>query len=78
MPDKGWIVPTDWDGVSYKSIMMCVPDSLEWQSLVTGAIYLLTRRYEYTGTQEQKDFATATGLEILDMIVTGKHIIMLL
>jgi len=57
-------IPDDWDGVNYKTVMLCVPDSELWCAAFTGAVSTLARgRY----------WDAETG-SVLDAIATGDAI----
>lgn len=63
---RGWIIPNDWDGVSQSLLIACIPDSPQWKSVVKGAIYLLTRGYEWDETTGTVTVAQAIGKDIYD------------
>lgn len=47
MSDRGWGVPTDWDGESWSCIALQWPDSEQFRALLIGLLYTLTRGRSY-------------------------------
>lgn len=70
-----WLIPDDWDGVSYTDILLCIPDSVVWQATVKGAVYLLSRVYNWQGDQVDKEAAAKAGMEILDSMSNCSSIV---
>lgn len=61
---KGWIVPDDWDGHSYKNWMFCAPCSQQWDGIVRGAIYNLSRARNWDAATGDFLSAAALGKEV--------------
>lgn len=46
---RGYLIPDDWDGVSYHLWAFCAPASVGWDGIMRGAIYDLTRGRSWDG-----------------------------
>lgn len=57
---RGWLVPDDWDGVSYRYYMLCAPCSQQWDGIVTGSVYNLGRARNWDA--DSGDFLQARDL----------------
>lgn len=72
-----WIIPDDWDGSTYAPYLMCVPLSSKWIGTVGGALYELSRAYNWEGHPPDTINAAAAGLEVyesmccLDSVITA-------
>jgi hypothetical protein len=64
-----WLIPDDWDGVTWEQFVMCVPSSTEWIGNVKGAVYELSRQYNWEGESEAARSASATGMEVFESIM---------
>lgn len=43
MTTRGWLVPDDWNGEDYRYWMLCAPCSPQWDAIVQGSVYNLSR-----------------------------------
>ena len=62
-----WLTSDDWDGQSYRLLVSCVPNSSNWQSVFFGALYELTRVWNWEqgpGQAITPEQAASTGLEV--------------
>lgn len=66
----GWDVPTDWDGVSTISVMLCMPASVQWMSILNDCVTQMTRQYNYKGNFALSSGAKETGLEVYNSMIS--------
>ncbi len=64
-----WLIPDDWDGVTWEQFVMCVPSSSEWVGNVKGAVYELSRQYNWEGESEVAGSASSIGMEVFESIM---------
>lgn len=64
MSTKGWIVPSDWDGVTYTPVILCCPASSEWLSVLGGAVSQMGNAWSYDADTGDFLEARQIGLEV--------------
>ncbi len=67
----GFVIPDDWDGVTYKSYCVQWPDSVKWGSLLRGALSGFSFPFVWDGDTGNPDDAAQTGVEIITKNTSG-------
>lgn len=58
--NRGWLVPDDWNGEDYTLWMLCAPCSPQWNAIVNGSVYELSRARNWDA--DSGDFLAARDL----------------
>lgn len=66
MTDKGWSIPSDWDGETWDCISLQWPASEQYRQLLIGLLYTLTRGREYDRDTGVIKAAQQSGWAIFD------------
>lgn len=62
----GYLIPDDWDGITWCNAVVCWPRSEGWNSILNGLITSLTRGRNWDSESGSILYAQAIGYEILD------------